>query len=410
MSKKHPRKHRPSVRERRDDRRRVARHWVYDLGRVGLRTFGRQMAKNAATGVASYVSNRLPWRNAGTQTKTYTKRMKSVMQGTSQHNDASTRSFSKTLKKRTRKRLPGDTRFRFTESWDVIINGEEGKQAVSALKAIAPLAMYNGSASVTSRQSINGCAVNPYELNPHKSTSGSTLYPGIPGATAISNDKLYHKTVFGKCHVANLTNVPTVVKLYWLLCKKTTKYDPSQTFANALTDIKMTGTGMGYQPDVQVPSATPGIPGVNEVGLSPFQLQMFKNVWKNLHCEVFTLQGGDQVSTSFKFKLNRLINRSTFEEFDATADVYVGGYTIIPLLICNAGLVTVNDGSPGNPEVTYGKPKVGVLICQTHVFEPIADVMRNPTYQWFAGHVSKTPAHTEGIIIDTDAAGSRAEV
>lgn len=320
-----------------------------------------------------------------------TKPLKTALQGTSQHNDTSTRFFKVTIRKGRKLRGNKINRkkhhFKYGEEWNQILTSNEGFQSMMDCKTIGSKEQLQGQPVNSSRQLIYTTAASYYELNPFRINTGSSIFP--PGTIApMSNDQLYYRTVNGTLKIVNLESLATYVTILWCKCKKSTGSSPAVTWANAAANERMGSLIPGY------PSTTTGGTSVAaagytreiHVGNHPNMYQSFRDLWKIVHSEKFYLQGGDQIDTKFHFNINKLINRQTINE---EPTLFIGNMSIVPLVIQYGALAAISDlaGATAGTEVVHGITKTGVAIIQNHEFGPVPAETRTPTGQFFPGMV-----------------------
>lgn len=352
------------------------------------------------------------WKGSKTKTATTTTKFKQAVQGTSQHNDTSSRYFRHTVRKGRKgviqKLMRQKHHFKFTEDWTNIFTSLEGRQGFGFFKCIATRAQMLGSAGPflrTGNTAALTSAANPFELNPYRVNSGSAIFAAGTTAIPMLNDKIYYKSVVGTCKVINMTTVATHVTIYWLMTKKDTFFGPNDVWQQAIDAEKMGTANAGPATLTTDPDATPGAPLNVNVGQNPFMYRHFKQYWRVLEKKVYYLQGGDEIDTNFKFEYNKLLDRSVINSMPN--NTFIANYTIVPFVIFKGSLVgaTVTSGDPPlpvfpSPEVTIGACRLGVYINQTHEYGPVPAELRTPTTHYFPGAVEGT--NIEVQIDDTD--------
>lgn len=360
-------------------------------GPGGLEKFGKKLK----------IGKDQKFRTRGGNSVTNTK-MKTDLQGTSQHNDTSSKRFRVVLNKPWYKSKFG-TAFRFTETWDGVFTTKEGKQDIAFLRVFGNRSQLQGGTPTTLRADPQLSFVNFYELNPYRANGGSTLFPAGSAATVAANDMIFYRSVYGKVAMINLTNLATQVKIYWFLCKKDTAKSPDTIWIDGLNAMAM---GLAAAPDVMsttVAVNTPGLPSYDDLGQSPFNVKEFKQFYKPVHSETVILQGGDQRDVNFRFEINRLIKKQAILD---RASAFLAGLTVVPFAIIKGSLVAVGDtgGATEGSEVTVGKTKVGFMCTNTHVFYPVPAENKTPTTVTYNGVVSSLVGHIvdEEMVIDTD--------
>lgn len=388
-------------------------HQAAQSHRYGVRPFGiarnlfsygyRNRHNLANLGRAAYRSAKGVFRRKRRQAPPATKPKvaRAIAQGASQHNDTSSRSFVSTIRKGTKK--PTKTRFMYMETWQLVSNSAESQQEALLCKCIGSRDQVIGNTS-NLRSSFFSIAESPYELNPYRANGGSATFPAGAAGTPMQNDKLYYRSVFGKLSLLNMANLASHVRVYWCLAKVDTGNHPVLTWQGAIGDMAMGSANPLIASLTTTPAATPGFATRFDPGTSPLSYAMFRKTWKVLHMESFNLQGGDEVDVSFKFNYNRYITKS---ELSQRPTLFLKGISIVPFVVYYGSMCGVGDGPPAPTaatEVVYGQSRIGVIVQQTHVFEPVPAETKTPTSQVFYGLVS-APSHAidERIIDDTDA-------
>lgn len=320
-----------------------------------------------------------------------TRPLKQSLQGTSQHNDTSTRFFKVTIRKGRKLRGNKISRkkhhFKYGEEWNTILTSNEGYQGIADCKMIGSKDQLNGVVN-SSRQLIYTSAASYYELNPFRINTGSAIFPTGTMGTPMTNDKLYYRSVNGVLKIVNLESLATYVTILWCKCKKNTNSSPAGAWTNGATNERMGSLIPGY-PTVTTgvgSTAAAGYTRELHIGNMPQMYQSFRDYWQVIHREKTYLQGGDQIDFKFHFNINKLINRQTENE---SGGLYVANMSIVPLVIQYGALAGISDliGATASTEVVHGITKTGIAIIQNHEFGPVPAETRTPTGQFFPGMV-----------------------
>lgn len=329
------------------------------------------------------------------------KRMtKSVQQAISQHNNLSTRSFKYTI--RNGPPLRKKVAYKYMSTWDTIISGSEGIQALGVLKSIGSRLQLLGTTS-TARQDPLRDADNYYDLNPYKFLTGSGIFPtqAASAGAAVASDKIMYKYVSGTLSVLGMESISQKVEVLWCLCKKDSNDSPFDTWDNTLFSMRMGTTPAVPSAFTTGNTATPGAGTPTNPGAHPSQLPGFREMWKIIRSEKLLVQPGDQIDINFFFKINRLIDKINM---DRSVTNYMGGYTIVPLIIQLGGLIGITETAQPSPavEVTHGATKVGYHLRLVHTFQALPATARLPVTRFFPGAVVGAHTNAARYVEDTD--------
>lgn len=331
------------------------------------------------------------------------------LQGTSQHNDTSTRFFKYTVRKGRKKgnSMRKKHHFKYGEEWNVILTTDEGYQNAADLRSIGTKEQLVGSPVVGTRALFYSTAASYYELNPYRINTGSTIFPAGTVGTSWANDKIYYRSVNGTLKVVNLESLATYIQIYWCKCKKSTGESPVTTWRNSATTERMGSTPSAPQDQTTDATAVAGYTTERMIGNHPNMYKAFRDYWQIVHSEKTYLQGGDQVDFKFHFNINKLLHRDTYSR---EPGLFVANMSIVPIIIQYGALAGISDvvAATAATEVVHGATKTGIAIIQNHEFGPVPSEARVPTGQFFPGmvHGSDTGpnAHVvkEAQIDDTD--------
>lgn len=350
----------------------------------------RQYAKGTANAIKSFRKNWNAPKRGGKAKVGGAKRLKSSLQGTSQHNDASSRFFKVTIRKGRRLKNKSIVKkkhhFKYGEEWNIINTSAEGVQNWVECKSIGSQQQLLGSPISASRSLFYSTAASYYELNPYRVNGGSSIFPAGTTGTPMANDKLYYRSVNGTLKIVNLTSLATYVQILWCKCKKSTGNSPGTTWQAATVAEQMGSSAPVSVTTTLVPVATAGFTNSFAIGNHPNMYQAFRDYWKIVHVEKTYLQGGDQVDWKFHFNINKLLNKPTYSQEPA---LFVANMSIVPLVIQYGALAAISDTASATTtsEVVHGITRLGIAITQNHEFGPVPAEMKTPTGQFFPGMV-----------------------
>lgn len=321
-------------------------------------------------------------------------RSQTIAEGTSQHNNLASRSFSHTF----RRGRPFSKKcvYKYNVTWDAVYSLGEGLQSTNYLKAIGTRQMLSGITS-NLRQIATQDAVNYYDLNPYKNITGSTLFTA--GATPTAEDKLYYRSISGRLSVINLESISQRVEVLWFLCKKDTNDDPSTTWAQVMESQRLGTAAAAPTLLATSATATPGYAAPSTPGTHPMQFKAFREFWKCIRSEKLHIQPGDQTDINFYFRYNKHIDKVVIDRKQST---FLAGYSIVPIYIVTGGLIGVFDAGATSTEVTHGPTKIGIHIQQQHTFQALPAPARLPVSQFFPGAVVGLHSTTARYVEDTD--------
>jgi len=358
---------------------------------------GRGVPKRATKRMKQAFKNNIKVPRVGFEAR-WSRMTKSIQQAISQHNNMSVRSF-----KWTRRRgapLKKKVAYKYMSTWDTVVNGSEGIQALGVLKNIGTKFQMLGTTS-TARGDPARDADSYYDLNPYRNLTGSAIFPtqaASPGA-GYSSDKIMYKYVSGTVSALSMASIAQKVDILWCMCKKDSNDSPIDTWDNILFSMRM-GTTPAVPASVTTSTtATPGAGAMTNPGAHPQQLVAWREMWRVIHTERLLLQPGDQVDINFFFRINRLIDKINI---DRSVSTYMANYTIVPIVIQLGGLFGIFDTGATATEVTYGATKVGYHVKQIHTFQALPATARQPVTRFYPGAVVGTHTTTGQHVIDTD--------
>lgn len=329
-------------------------------------------------------------------------------QDISQHNDLSSKSKRIVLRKGKRSnKLIG--RYLYSENYDTTVDGEnEGKQSVCLGKYLMTTVQLVGGQSSNLIASTTTWGVDPYQMNPYVNSAAGAYWSTTP---ALAYDDQFHiDSCNAKFSIVSFSAIPQRVKIYWLMYKKNcgSTRTPDQIWTDCI-DAEALGSTAYVPPTVETATtATAGKPDAYTVGQDPFRHKTFRSYFKKLHAEEFSLQPGDQRHFNIHLDINKTINQLAVRELQVSNNYFMGGVTIVPMIIAWGGLVHIKDTTTVG--VTYGRHSYGVVSNNIYSFKGVK-MDRVSTIRHFNGMViGNSGTHEvlasqtvrEGMIDDTD--------
>lgn len=207
--------------------------------------------------------------------------------------------------------------------------------------------------------------------------SGYTYYQGFkslvgmnpnlmatPAAGVAKPDdfKFLLKSVNYQFELTNLSDIPTEITLYALLCKKDSSVNPETTWLSGLEQQDLLSTY--YENTMTFPAAgletgeAGGTPSNLQVGNYPQSSNYFKKNWRVLDVRTFQLLAAGNVKHTFTINLNKVINSMDYQNATDDSSSYIGGITIAIMAIQH-GRPVIDDTN--SAIMTYGPTKVGIL-------------------------------------------------
>lgn len=295
-------------------------------------------------------------------TKTMTVKKSTNLQDISQHNDLSERRISLSYPR-------GSFRFKslghyfYQDSFQKVISGPIGDQQVAVLKGTMT---YNQLAGVTSNviADENKWQSDPMLLNPFVNVQqASSYFPG-PLPVYAANDRFAVKSISVSLSMLSMEKIAQKVTVMFMLCRHNTTVPPNTQWVQALVAEGMTQLDNFSPANLATTVATAGKFTPNLVGQMPTS-RIFTKLWKCIGTHSVVLQPGDQRSIRGHFNVNKSVTREWLTA--QSTNLYLGGFSIVPLVIIHGALVAITDNQTGMAhalrptQVTYGATKVGFL-------------------------------------------------
>lgn len=354
---------------------------------------------------------RLLWTKKGAKGKKFGpfSNVYSKAQDISQHNDLSSKSVRIVIRKSKGRSNKLIGRYLYSENYDTTIDGEnEGKQSVCLGKYLMTTLQMVGGQSSNLVASATTWGVDPYQMNPYVNSAAGAYWSTTP---ALAYEDQFHiDTCNAKFSIVSFSAIPQRVKIYWLMYKKNcgSSRTPDTVWQDCI-DAEALGSTAYIPPTVETATtSTAGKPDPYTVGQDPFRHKTFRNYFKKMHAEEFSLQPGDQRHFNLHLDINKTIKQLDVRELQVSNNYFMGGVTIVPMVIAWGGLVHIKDTATFG--VTYGRHSYGVVSNNIYSFKGVK-MDRVSTIRHFNGMViGDSTTHTaavgttlrEGYIDNTD--------
>lgn len=294
--------------------------------------------------------------------------------------------------------------FRYDESKQAVSGSVDGNQMVAVLPYIATREQLNGAPVLADRSVFSTWDVNPFQLNPFVSTiSPSTVYPG-PFNAVVANDKLAIKGCKHSLAILNMESIATEVKIIWCQAKRNTQYTPLTLWDLELQAQNMTQSLQFVDSTIGGNTARGGASLFSDIGRMPTELKGWRRYYRVVAQHTVIMQPGDQHTVSTHFNFSKVVLKSMLDEM-ITAEEFIGGLTIVPMVICKSSLVGISTGiAIPSPEVTYGPVKLGFMLQNAWTFNALPQnrLSTNRTYRGFLVNATSVAGQVEKSIDDTD--------
>lgn len=377
-------------------------------GYIGAINSAVSAARNAASlyrgvrGLGRYVSTRYRYRgpDGGSRTKTRRYRRKSSSFGG--HNDQTSTKFSLKLG-RYPIRNAAKGKLIFTENWQNVVTGTEGRQNVSEAR------VYMTSQSFTNTSTIRNDRFSQtpayFNLDANQFNTGQAVGPLSSGIEISQERQLNIHSVWSDMNFTNMQSSAATVYCYFFLAKRDTNKSPLEWWTTDCGSLDYSVSANIYA--TATTSTTWQTAGTNATTL--FTYPNTPNVKRNyrvLRVTKMQLDGGASHRLKFSTIVNKVVRYSEMFLSADAGNTYVGGLSIVPLIICQGSPVGINDsaGATTASEITISAPKVGISLARTYKFSTPKDVVQTPVKFVLSGMVSTTGAHVYGpkLIDDED--------
>jgi len=310
------------------------------------------------------------------------------------HNDMVFHKFSIWLRKASKRGLHVG-RYAYQETWDGLSVTEEGKQYSKVCKMFMTAQQLLGSVLAANRLETESWGCDPCALNPYSTITNTGIYPS--GQTA--NDAFYLESIRAQLSVVSTCTIPQKIKIMWLMYKVNSNQTPTAVWDSSINYEAMGQASIVYPSNPTIGLTAGGQAPKEFVEQSPFMFKNFRKHFKLLHQEQFVLQPGDQRQYEAFIQVNKRFDIPYIRTIkNATGDQYLGGITVVPMIIHYGGLVQIQKA--GTLDTTYGIADIGIMQNNRYTFRAVkAD--RISTNKTFVGHVSAVTADLDPISTTT---------
>jgi len=206
----------------------------------------------------------------------------------------------------------------------------------------------------------------------------------------------------------NCDPVGSEIKILWLRAKKDmdANSEPSVFWGSILTS-------RGSERATYVSATSPNVYGTTGTmtkempGCSPLELVEFKKLWELAHYEKFNLSAGDSKKFSITYKVNKVFEYNQIRNAKAQGLKYIGGVSIVPLIIYQGHPVLNGAASQVNQRPTYGKTTIGWIAQNKFRFGAVKGTMfqrtQLGTFSIPQGSITGTSKATETFLNVVDA-------
>lgn len=283
---------------------------------------------------------------------------------TSTHNDMTTHAIGK-IKVRSAKPIGRKLgNYRYADNRQGIVGSLPGNQGYGDLFNMCTRQQLIGATSAL-RNAQERWSVSPFELNPFSATRTPTsLYPGAPSDSDPDRFHLAYAT-YG-LNMLNMQNIPADVEVLWCRAVGNHNYSPQVWFENCAEEERLGQNIPLAAPGRSTATAVAGFTRAFSTYAHPRKYRLFKQKWHILKSYRIVLQPGDAHKISGSLSWNKTFARAQLNTDPAVT--FLGGITVVPLMICNGSVVGLAGPAVGSPpvipdatEVTYGPTKIGYI-------------------------------------------------
>jgi len=312
--------------------------------------------------------------------------------GLSSHNDMSVHYFKIDSKKKAKK----TKMFKYSETKQGCISGIPGDQRIHDVQGLCSRTQLTGAVVSDSRSNGLTWAISPFELNPYSATrDANSLYTG---ASLSDSDRFHLLGCEYQLNLLNMENIPLEFEV--LICKAVTNhnYSPTQWWEQCVAEERLGQNFPTTAPNFGQSTAVSGVRGTDSRGNHPSRYRSFKKKWRIIGKYKVVIQPGDQHLIKSSINWNRTFSRlellATSNVGTAGTNEYVGGVTVMPMMILNGGMVglagpAVGGVIPDAIEVLNGPTKLGYIQTVDYSFAAVP-MQRFRTARTFEGTVEPT--------------------
>jgi len=354
--------------------------------------------------VGKKLGTRLKYRGNGSKTQTKRKYSRGSRMPRGGHNDQTSSSFTLVIRKQPLKNC-SNSRFKLVETYQQIIQGVEGRQAVDTSRYMGASTPFVSSSGTTAN--VRTASPTAYfNLNGNQLSTGQVSGPFSSGTTTSQIQYMNVHTCFSDMNVTNLQSAAVTVYVYFMKAKHTTGLDPLEWWDRDLDNLDY-GQPANIARAVTT-NTTWQLGGTRSTSLGnyPNTPGLLKQ-YTVMRVKKLELDGGASHRIRFNTIYNRRVDRQDFQRLTDQNTPYVGGFTIIPLIICKGSPVGINDtaASTTASEMTTSTTKVGVTLSRHWTFSTLKEPPQLPCKFTIQGLVAGT-THVFGpsLIDDEDQA------
>jgi len=247
--------------------------------------------------------------------------------------------------------------FRYQDSRQGIVGSLPGNQGYNDVAGMCTKPQLLGQTS-SLRASKTQWAVSPFELNPFAYTRAATaVYPVAP--TDADPDRFHLAYAEYSLNMLNMQNIPVDVEILWCRAVGHHNYLPSAWFENCAEEERLGQSIPAAAPALTTANAVAGFTRSFSTYNHPSKYRSFKSKWHVLKSYRIILQPGDAHKIGGSVSWNRTFSRLNL---NTMPDVnFLGGISVVPLIIVNGSVVGLATVGADATEVTYGPTKVGFI-------------------------------------------------
>lgn len=267
----------------------------------------------------------------------------------------------------------GKNEFTYQHSHQEIIEGVMGRQSVNELFKLGTYAQVIEEGNNVNRAEENRLGYCMFNQIPTQAASMPLTHTSTGNMVKFSEEtlmkapqkQLVWESVSVTQTIGNLTNVPVQVVIYWCKARSDTEISPSQWWTKCENDQNV-ATSNSDAPTVTTDlQVIPGALGnaTDLFGKSPKNAKGFGKRWTIIKQSYITLQPGVQHKLNYKYVVNKKFTYMDVKQSYQEGNLYIGGVTVVPLIVTRGSMVTISDTEGGNTvkNVTYSKTQIGVI-------------------------------------------------
>lgn len=253
---------------------------------------------------------------------------------------------------------------KYQENYNKVIRQFQGGQAVDVLEVIGNRFKLYG-VTDTARNQYLKSQISQWDLSTQRSVQDLST-----GAALNSKmRKLFYSHVNATYEFVNFQSVPIKIIMHLLTPVHDCEEDPYQVW-DRQGDNSAAGAAAISEATTLGGSATPGMTSPQVIQTSPGQSREFRKMWKTLIRKEFVIQPGDQINYTHIINIKKVYSR---ESLDSRTSSYLRGFTVIPMIVAQAGLVGLTPvESEDATQVGYAFVNYGVMVTYKHCFRALA--------------------------------------